>query len=73
VATTLLTTTLLTTTVQTVPNPNKVSPGFAGFLVVFLIAIATIMLVRSMTKHLRRVRYSPDPAAPEQTQAQFRD
>jgi hypothetical protein len=44
------------------PNPNKVSPGFAGFLVVFLLALATIVLIRSMTKHLRAVRYSPDPA-----------
>jgi hypothetical protein len=45
------------------PDPDLVTPGVAGFLVVFLLAIATILLLRSMTKHLRKVRYSPDPAA----------
>lgn len=47
--------------VQTVPDPDKVSPGFAGFAVMFLLAIATIVLIRSMTKHLRKVRYLPQP------------
>jgi hypothetical protein len=45
------------------PDPDLVTPGVAGFLVVFLLAIATIVLLRSMTGHLRKVRYSPDPAA----------
>ena len=50
------------------PDPDLVTPGVAGFLVVFLLALATIVLLRSMTKHLRKVRYSPDPAAePEDT------
>jgi hypothetical protein len=45
------------------PDPDRVTPGTAGFLVVFLLALATVLLVRSMTGHLRKVRYSPDPAA----------
>jgi len=45
------------------PDPDLVTPGVAGFLVVFLLALATILLMRSMTGHLRKVRYSPDPAA----------
>ena len=49
-------------TVETLPDPAKVSPGFAGFSVIFLLALATIVLIRSMTRHLRQVRFSPDPA-----------
>jgi hypothetical protein len=48
--------------VQQGPDPAMVSPGFAGFVAVFLLALATVVLVRSMVKHLRKVRYSPDPA-----------
>jgi hypothetical protein len=43
------------------PNTDDVSPGLLGFLTVFLLALATVVLVRSMTKHLRKVRYSPGP------------
>ena len=46
-----------------IPEPDTVSPGFAGFLTVFLLAVATVLLIRSMVKHLRKVRYSPDPNA----------
>ena len=45
------------------PDPDKVTPGLAGFLVMFALAIVTLLLARSMTRHLRKVRYSPDPAA----------
>lgn len=45
------------------PDPELVTPGVGGFLVAFLLALATIVLIRSMTKHLRKVRFSPDPAA----------
>ena len=45
------------------PDPDRVTPGLAGFLVVFGIALVTVLLIRSMTSHLRKVRYSPDPAA----------
>ena len=43
-----------------VPDPDTVSPGFMGFAVIFLLAVATILLIRSMVGHLRKVRYSPD-------------
>ena len=46
-----------------IPKPETVSPGFAGFLTVFLLAVATVLLIRSMVGHLRKVRYSPDPNA----------
>jgi hypothetical protein len=47
--------------VITVPDPDTVSPGFLGFVVIFVLAIATVLLVRSMVGHLRKVRYSPEP------------
>lgn len=47
--------------VKQIPHPDTVSPGFAGFVVVFLIAAATVLLIRSMVGHLRKVRYSPEP------------
>jgi hypothetical protein len=55
---------------------DKVSPGFAGFLAVFVLAVATVLLIRSMVGHLRKVRYSPGPegepapqAPPQEAQA----
>jgi len=47
--------------VITVPDPDTVSPGFLGFAVMFLLAIATVLLIRSMVAHLRKVRYLPEP------------
>jgi len=46
-----------------VDDPSGFGPGWLGFLVLFLMAVATYLLIRSMTGHLRKVRYSPDPAA----------
>lgn len=43
------------------PDDALVSPGIAGFLVTFALALATLFLIRSMVKHLRKVRYGPDP------------
>jgi hypothetical protein len=40
-----------------VGNPDLVSPGWLGFLVIFLIAVATVLLIIDMTKRIRRVRY----------------
>jgi hypothetical protein len=54
---------LASSTVQKAPDPDTVSPGFAGFVTIFLLTVATILLIRSMTRHLRKVRYSVDPAA----------
>lgn len=39
------------------PDPNSVSPGVLGFLAVFVLAIATWLLLRNMTGHLRRLNY----------------
>jgi hypothetical protein len=44
-----------------------VSPGLAGFVVTFLLALATLFLIRSMVKHLRKVRYGPQPEDLERT------
>lgn len=38
-------------------DPNVVSPGVIGFIVIFLIAAATVLLVVDMTRRIRRVRY----------------
>ena len=37
---------------------SSVSPGLLGFLVVALLGVATWLLLRSMTRHLRRVDVS---------------
>lgn len=37
-------------------DPDSVSPGLGGFLVVFALALATWLLARSMTGRLRNVR-----------------
>ncbi len=42
---------------------ENVGPGLAGFLVMFVLAVATVFLVRSMVGHLRKVRHSADPSA----------
>jgi hypothetical protein len=46
-----------------VEGPTSAGQGVVGFLVIFFLALATFFLIRSMTGHLRKVRYSPDPAA----------
>jgi len=44
------------------PSLETIGPGFAGFVAIFAVAIATVLLLRSMVGHLRKVRYSPDPS-----------
>jgi hypothetical protein len=46
-----------------VTDASQIGPGLAGFLTMFVLAIAVVLLVRSMVGHLRKVRYSPDPSA----------
>jgi large-conductance mechanosensitive channel len=36
---------------------NLVTPGVVGFIVTFLIAVATVFLVLDMVRRVRRVRY----------------
>jgi hypothetical protein len=57
---------LVAATVKQIPDPDRVSPGFAGFTAIFLLALATVLLIRSMVKHLRKVRYLPEPPDPNQ-------
>ena len=35
----------------------EIGPGFAGFVATFAIAIALVLLFRSMSRHLRKVRH----------------
>ena len=41
--------------VATVLDPNKVSPGLLGFIIVVIIGIAVWFLARSMAKQLRKL------------------
>jgi hypothetical protein len=47
--------------VQQPPPDDMVGPGIAGFITIFLLALATVVLIRSMVGHLRKVRYGPRP------------
>jgi len=38
-------------------DEDKVSPGVVGFIAIFLIAAATVLLIIDMTRRIRRVRY----------------
>lgn len=50
-------------------DPNSVSPGLLGFIIVVIIGIATWFLARSMAKHLRKL----DADQPEQPDAEPQD
>lgn len=49
------------TTLGATPDPSEVGPGLLGFVVMFGLALAVMLLVRSMVGHLRKVRYSVPP------------
>jgi hypothetical protein len=38
-------------------NNDVVTPGWIGFLVTFLVAVATVLLIIDMTRRIRRLRY----------------
>ena len=50
-------------------DPRYASPGVLGFLVVFLLAVATWLLIRSMVGHLRKVRFSAQAQEAAEAQA----
>ncbi len=42
-------------------QPENAGPGLLGFLAIFGVALVTVLLMRSMVGHLRKVRYGPAP------------
>lgn len=38
-------------------DPDLISPGWIGFAITFLVALATVFLVVDMTRRIRRTRY----------------
>jgi hypothetical protein len=38
-------------------NNDVVTPGWIGFAVTFLVAVATVLLIVDMTRRIRRLRY----------------
>ena len=47
-------------------SPDQVSPGFLGFLMTAFMVIAVVMLMVSMTRRIRRVRYQAQVRLPGQ-------
>ncbi|MET1015727.1 MAG: hypothetical protein ABWX76_02845 [Leifsonia flava] len=45
------------TTAPTPPDDDLITPGVVGFLVTFLVAVATVLLVIDMVRRVRRVNY----------------
>jgi hypothetical protein len=47
-------------------DPNQVGPGLTAFIVVVLLAVATVFLVRSMRNQMRKVppTFDTDPKPP---------
>lgn len=44
-------------------DPSQVTPGLLGFIMTLAMVIAMILLMRSMAKRIRRVRYREELAA----------
>ena len=57
----------------TLPDPDSVTPGLAGFLVVFVLAIITWLLLRNMTGRLRRMRFREEQRQASERAAQGDD
>lgn len=62
---TLVAVTLATTKPDAVrvPDADTVSPGFAGFVAIFCLAVATVLIIRAMTRSMRRVKFKADEEA----------
>ena len=55
-------------------DPNSVSPGLLGFIIVVIIGIATWFLARSMAKQLRKLDADhAEKPEPEQTEQELPD
>jgi TRAP-type C4-dicarboxylate transport system permease small subunit len=46
-----------------VPNADSVTPGVWGFVITFLVAAVTVLLIIDMTRRIRRTRYRAEIAA----------
>jgi hypothetical protein len=49
---------------QVGPDPDDVTPGLLGFLVVAALGLAIWFLLRSMTRHLKKVDFETKDALP---------
>lgn len=47
------------------PQFYQIGPGFLGFLASFVMALAVIIIYRSLTKHLRKIRRDEERAQEE--------
>lgn len=47
------------------PDPSDVSAGWAGLIVLVLLAVATVFLLRSMNKRLKGIDFDEDPGRDE--------
>jgi len=59
-------------------DPTTVTPTWVGFVVTFLVAVATVLLIMDMVRRIRRVRYREEvleklEAERESAAAQGRD
>ena len=43
-------------------DPNTVTPGVIGFIITFLVAAVTVLLILDMTRRVRRLRYRSEIA-----------
>jgi large-conductance mechanosensitive channel len=54
---TTLTSTLVVLAEEEEFDPNTVTPGVIGFVITFLVAAATVLIVIDMNRRVRRTRY----------------
>ena len=47
------------------PDPSQVSAGWAGLIVLVLLAVATVFLLRSMNKRLKGIDFDEEPGGNE--------
>ena len=55
------------------PDPDTVTPGVVGFIVTFLVIVATLLLVLDMVRRVRRVNYRDQVQAELQAEVAARD
>ncbi len=48
---------MLTFIFETTPDPDTVTPGPVGFVAIFIVAVATVLLAIDMTRRIRRTTY----------------